>query len=116
MKSDEGLFWEVYNLCCLHFHRLTVHVNTRIVFFMKLLLLLLLLLLLNSSCRAVSLFLTNDFKTPISKRMLILCQIGNKNATTRTFLMWLLAPRGSVKESSGSFVVKSAGNCLFYER
>ena len=47
--------------------------------------------------------------------MLILCQIGNKNATTRTFLMWLLAQRGSVKESSGSFVVKSAGNFLIYE-
>ena len=33
-----------------------------------------------------------------------------------TFLMWLLAPRGSVKESSGSLVVKRAGNFLIYER
>ena len=28
--------------------------------------------------------------------------------------MWLLAPRGSVKESSGSLVVESAGNFLIY--
>ena len=59
---------------------------------------------------------SNVFKTPISKRMLNLCQIGSKNATTRTFLMWLLAPRGSVKESSGSLVDESAGNFLIFER
>ena len=36
-------FLEVYNLCCLHFRRLTVHGHTSIVFCIKLLLLLLLL-------------------------------------------------------------------------
>ena len=83
---------EVYNLCCLHFHRLTVHVNTRIVFFMKLLLSLLLLLLLlfiiiliiliiKFFTRIELLVYCNVFKTPISKRMLNLCQIDSKNTT-----------------------------------
>ena len=51
LANDIGrrTFLEVYNLCFLHFHRLTVHVHTRIVFLMKLLLCSLSLLLLDSS-------------------------------------------------------------------
>ena len=84
-EIERRTFFEVYNLCCLQFHRLNQYMYIPGLYSYEVIIIFIIITITRFFNSVELLVYSNVFKTPISKRMLNLCQIGSKNATTRTF-------------------------------